>query len=99
MRRRGRDAVMLRCRGLACVIASLLLWSVCGERAVAQTGSLEAAVKATYLSKLAPFVQWPDLVSAPAATPIRICVFAAPGFAELVARATADQTANGHPFS
>ena len=52
--------------GLGCV--ALLM------PAVAQTPSLEYAVKAAYLTKFIPFIQWPDTAFASPAAPITICV-------------------------
>lgn len=42
--------------------------------AAAQTQSLEYAVKAAYLTKFIPFIQWPDATFASPAAPITICV-------------------------
>ncbi len=99
MRRRDRNSATRRCWVLGCAIASLVLWSLGGESADAQTDSIEAAVKATYLYKFAPFVEWPDFAVTPASAPIEICVLADPAFVALVARASIGQTANGHPFA
>lgn len=52
--------------GLGCV--TLLI------PAAAQTQSLEYAVKAAYLTKFIPFIQWPDATFASPAAPITICV-------------------------
>jgi hypothetical protein len=42
--------------------------------AAAQTPSLEYAVKAAYLTKFIPFIQWPDTAFASPAAPVTICV-------------------------
>ena len=52
--------------GLVCV--ALLM------PAAAQTPSLESAVKAAYLTKFIPFIQWPDTAFASPAAPVTICV-------------------------
>lgn len=52
--------------GLGCV--TLLI------PAAAQTPSLEYAVKAAYLTKFIPFIQWPDSAFASPAAPVTICV-------------------------
>jgi hypothetical protein len=62
----------------------------------ADTGPLEAAVKATYLYKLAPFVAWPPTVFNTADDPLVICVQGADAFAGLVDRAAAGQRVGTH---
>ena len=52
--------------GLGCVVLFL--------PAAAQTPSLEYAVKAAYLTKFIPFIQWPDTAFASPAAPVTICV-------------------------
>lgn len=42
--------------------------------AAAQTPSLEYAVKAAYLTKFIPFIQWPDTAFASPGAPVTICV-------------------------
>lgn len=48
--------------------------------AAAQTPSLEYAVKAAYLTKFIPFIQWPDATFASASAPVTICVLGADPF-------------------
>lgn len=71
-----------------------LVWSVAG----AQDTSLEFAVKATYLYKFAPFVQWPDDAFASPSAPLVLCVLGADRVTALVDEAAAGQTANGRPI-
>jgi len=59
--------------------------------------SLEVAVKATYLYKLAPFVSWPASVWAAPNAPLTICVQGADPFGPLLDRATAGQAVGPHP--
>ncbi|HEX3700549.1 MAG TPA: YfiR family protein [Phenylobacterium sp.] len=64
----------------------------------AETTSLEEAVKATYLYKLAPFVAWPAGAFNAAEDPLVICVQGAEPFAGLVERAAAGQRVGPRPI-
>jgi len=56
------------------------------------------AEKATYLYKLAPFVEWPHgLLPAPT-SPFYICVVGNDAFGRVAARASAGQRLDGHDF-
>lgn len=68
-----------------------------GGSALAGADSLELAVKATYLYKLAPFVSWPALANAPPTAPLVICVQGADPFGQMLDRATAGQAVGSHP--
>lgn len=56
------------------LLAAGLGWVTLLMPAAAQTPSLEYAVKAAYLTKFIPFIQWPDAVFASPAAPVTICV-------------------------
>lgn len=58
--------------------------------------SLETAVKAAYLYKLAPFVEWP---AGDPARPFTICVVGPDPFGAVLDRAVAGQAYNGRPFT
>ena len=77
-------------------IAGLLAPVACAR---ASDGSLEAAVKATYLYKLAPFVEWPAAPASAAPSSFAICVQADEAFAALVQKATAGQEVVGRPIA
>ncbi|MBP2159293.1 MULTISPECIES: YfiR family protein [Asticcacaulis] len=64
--------------------------------AQAQPSQLETAVKATYLYKLAPFVEWPADDSA---GPFTICVVGPDPFGPLLDKAVAGQAYDGRPFA
>lgn len=64
----------------------------------AQDGSLEYAVKATYLYKFAPFVQWPTATAAFPAGAFQICIAGDGEVADLLTRAVKGQQVNGHPI-
>lgn len=61
--------------------------------------SLEYAVKATYLYKLAPFVNWPPDTFTAADTPFRICVAGKDPFDNYLERAVAGRSLGTHPFA
>lgn len=52
---------------------------------------LARAVKATFLYKFVPFVEWPDAAFSSATSPVDICVVGDDAFGRLVARAAAGQ--------
>lgn len=60
--------------------------------------SLETAVKATYLYKLAPFVEWPSAFSGPD-DPLAICVVGDDPFGAVLDRAVAGQHVGPHPIA
>jgi hypothetical protein len=60
--------------------------------------SLEYAVKATYLYKFAPFVNWPPDTFEAADAPFRICVVGDDPFKEFLGKAVAGQRLGTHPF-
>lgn len=61
--------------------------------------SLELAVKATYLYKLAAFVNWPAQAFAAPNAPLTICVQGADPFGPLLDQATNGQAVAGHPVA
>ena len=60
--------------------------------------SLEYAVKATYLYKLAPFVNWPPGEFATNDAPFRICVVGDDPFDDFLEKAVAGRRLGAHPF-
>jgi hypothetical protein len=84
----------------ACLLA-LLLAGVSGKANAqpARAGiSLEYAVKATYLYKLAPFVNWPPATFSAADQPFRICVAGDDPFGHYLEKAVAGRSLGTHPF-
>lgn len=73
--------------GLAPLVAGLLA----GAGAQAQPNALEAAIKASYLYKLAPFVAWPPQVFPAPDSPLVICVIGDDPFGSLLDRAVTGQ--------
>lgn len=62
-------------------------------------GAFELAVKATYLYKLAPFVNWPPAAYAAPNAPLTICVQGADPFGPLLDRAVRGQSVGSHPVA
>jgi hypothetical protein len=60
--------------------------------------SLEYAVKATYLYKLAPFVNWPPTEFTTPDQPFRICVVGDDPFGDYLKSAVAGRSLGTHPF-
>jgi hypothetical protein len=92
-----------RVRASACLLAVLLACATC--EASAQPGahalpdvSLEYAVKATYLYKLAPFVNWPPTTFEAPDQPFRICVAGEDPFDDYLQHAVAGRSLGTHPF-
>ncbi len=67
--------------------------------APAGAGPLEYAVKATFLPKFAPFVQWPTAAIGPPGTPLVICVQGDDPVAALAERAATGQVAWSRPLA
>ncbi len=77
----------------------LLLCVFAAGGAFPQDRSLETAVKATYLYKLAPFVTWPAQAYPNSASPLVICVQGADPFGPMLDRAVAGQSVDGRPVA
>jgi len=87
----------------ACLLALVLACATCEAspqpRPHAQPDvSLEYAVKATYLYKLAPFVNWPPTTFASVDEPFRICVAGEDPFDDYLQHAVAGRSLGTHPF-
>ncbi|HET6655069.1 MAG TPA: YfiR family protein [Gammaproteobacteria bacterium] len=80
---------------------ALLALTVC-EAVLAQPVqrkvSLEYAVKATYLYKLAPFVNWPPTTFTSQSAPFNICVAGEDPFDNFLQKAVAGRSYGQHPF-
>ncbi len=80
----------------AAVLATVILAQ--SGSAGAQQGALETAVKATYLYKFVPFVEWPPPAFADASTPVKVCVAGEDPFGAVLDQAVAGQLAGGRPI-
>ena len=72
---------------LACVIGP----------AAAQDATLEYAVKANYLYKFGPFVEWPASAFSGPTSPFNVCVAGDDPFGAVLDEATRGQAVQGHP--
>jgi hypothetical protein len=63
----------------------------------ARASSLEYPVKAAFLYKFAPFVEWPPTAWASAASPLSLCVVGDDPFGVMLDRATQGQHLGAHP--
>ena len=75
----------------------LALLASLGGRAVAADLPFEYAVKASYLYKFAPFVQWPPAAFETPTAPLVICIAGLDPFGPALAEAVRGQRVNGHP--
>jgi hypothetical protein len=83
--------------GLA--MATLVLSLVLPVAALwAETPPLELAVKATYLYKFPPFVEWPASAFATPLSNFNLCVVGDDPFGDLLDRAASGQRAGDHPI-
>jgi hypothetical protein len=96
--RRGTFAARLR-RCLRMPVLLLLGLAMPLGAAVAESGSLEYAVKATYLYKFAPFVEWPPAAFPSSTSPVNICVLGNDPFGEVLDRAVAGQRIGGRSLA
>jgi hypothetical protein len=69
-----------------------------GIPASGQDGSIEFAVKATYLYKFAPFVEWPDAAFRSRTSPIVLCVVGDDPFGGILDRAVKGQRVGERPI-
>ncbi len=76
-----------------CLCLFAMFWPI---QAWADSGALEEAVKATYLYKLAQFVNWPP--GSLASGPFTLCVVGQGPFGPLLDHAVAGQTVQQHPI-
>ena len=74
-----------------------LLAAIAGSPAYAAQ-PFENAVKASYLYKFAPFVQWPPAALGTSAAPFTICVAGSDPFGPALDEAVRGQRVNGHPI-
>jgi hypothetical protein len=99
------DALTLRIRTIVARVrrhrAALvaLLCTMLAPSLGAQTSDIEFAVKATYLYKFAPFVEWPAGTFTSPADPFVICIAGEDGVAALVDEAVRGQSVGGHPMT
>ena len=81
------------------VIATAVIAGVLGISNPAFAQSLEAAIKATYLYKFAPFVAWSAKAFETPDSPLTVCVQGDDPFGILLDRAVADQKFSGRAIA
>jgi hypothetical protein len=87
-------------RALAVAAVAATMAAICLGKAqpiLAQV-PLEQAVKANFLYKFAPFVEWPDNAFAPG-NPFMICVIGEDDFGRALDQAVRGQSVNGRPIA
>ena len=90
---------MMRAPGSRVVALASLAISLLAAAAARGQTPLEAAVKAAYLYKFAPFVDWPAGAFAGAADPLVICVVGEDPFGSALDRVVAGQRVAGRPIA
>jgi hypothetical protein len=85
-------------RALGAWATALVLWAASAAPAGAQDGTLEAAIKATYLVKFEPFVDWPPAAFPAADSPVVICALGGDTLVPLLDRATQGQRIGDRPI-
>ncbi|HKT54429.1 MAG TPA: YfiR family protein [Caulobacteraceae bacterium] len=87
---------MALARPITILLAALAV--ACSAAPVRAQTSLETEVKATFLYKFAPFVEWPASAFEGPTSPLWICIFGPDPFGPVLDRAVAGQTAGGRPI-
>jgi len=77
---------------------ALVLWLCAVVPALAAPSDLEYAVKATYLYKFTPFVDWPATAFAAPGSPFVICVIGDDPFGQVLTQTVSGQQSHGHPI-
>lgn len=65
----------------------------------AQSAATEHAIKAAYLYKFAPFVEWPPAAFASPSSPFQLCILGQDPFGPSLDRAVGGQRVDGHPVT
>ena len=86
--------------GALCRIGAIgaLLVAAAGRAAVPGS-QLEAAVKASYLTKFGPFVQWPPAAMPAGSDALHLCVVGVDPFGEVLEAAVRGQQVQGHSIA
>jgi hypothetical protein len=84
-------------RILLAVLLFGLLGVVVRPSPAAELAGAEYAIKANYLYKLGPFVDWPARSFPTPASPFNVCVLGEDPFGSALDEAVRGQTVNGHP--
>jgi hypothetical protein len=93
-----RRAAQRRAARAVLVALALCAAGFAAPRAAAQADGVEFAVKATYLYKFAPFVEWPASAFASPTDPFALCLAGADRVTELVEEAVRGQVVDRRPI-
>lgn len=81
------------------VVLFAALFAMLAPPLAAQPSNVEFAVKATYLYKFAPFIQWPPGTFTRPTDPFVICIAGQDKVGDLVDEAVRGQSVGGHPIA
>ena len=85
-------------RGLRCAIALASALAACGSPSLAGDSALEYTIKASYLYKFTPFIEWPASAFAAPAGPFYVCVLGGDPFGAVLDQALAGRLVGDHPI-
>lgn len=86
-------------RLLRATVLALFVIAASGAAGHAQVGATESAVKATYLYKFAPFVEWPASAFPSHSSPFYLCVLGDDPFGAMLDQAVRGQRVDAHPMT
>jgi hypothetical protein len=78
-------------------IALVFALAAGGLRAEAQSDTLEYAIKATYLYKFTPFIEWPASAFAGPTSPFYVCILGGDPFGPTLDQALSSRQVGDHP--
>ena len=91
-------AIFRGSRRVAATLSATLAVFAAPAGATADSRAMEYAVKAAYLYKFAPFVQWPPFAFASPSSPFELCILGQDPFGSELDREVSGQTVNNHPI-
>lgn len=81
------------------VMLAAVLMALLSSASRAEDNGLERAIKATYLYKFAPFVDWPPSAFSSPTAPFVLCIVGDSPFGDLLDRAVSGQSVGRHPIA
>ena len=85
-------------RALRIVAIAVVTLAPAGAGLADDPRSLEFNIKATFLYKFAPYVEWPSFVFPSPSSPLYLCIAGMPAFNDFLDRAVQGQHFNAHPI-
>jgi hypothetical protein len=94
----GKQRARSGARGFraACAALALALTALASPLA-AQSGTIEYTIKAAYLFRFTPFVEWPSSAFATSSSPFNVCVLGGDPFGPSLDQAWNGRQVGGHP--